>query len=110
MTKKESLLKELKALIAPVHPVKAILFGSFAHGVEEPDSDIDLLVVLNKKGFSRTYSEMLENRRELSRRLRTLRKKTPIDLFVYTKDEWDYIKQSGSSFYEHINEHGVELL
>ena len=110
MTERETLLQELRDLIAPARPAKAILFGSWAHGVVGPDSDIDLLIVLNQKGLSQDYAEVLNNRRKLSRRLRKLRKKIPIDLFVYTKDEWEFIKQSGSSFYKNIEEHGVELL
>lgn len=110
MTDKENLLAEIKAIVARVQPSKAIVFGSFAYGQPDENSDIDLLVVLNKRGLSASHAEAMDNKRELSRELRPLRKRIPIDLLVYTKDEWKYIRQSGSSFYRHIEEHGVDLI
>ena len=110
MTEKETLLEEIKSIVARIHPLRAIVFGSFAYGQPDEGSDIDLLVVLNKSGLSESYAEVLENKRELSRGLRAIRKRIPIDLLVYTKDEWEYIKRSGSSFYRHIEKYGVDLL
>ena len=49
-----SLLQHLKARISELvgsHPVqKAVIYGSVARGDERPDSDIDLLLVVKKKG------------------------------------------------------------
>jgi len=47
----EEITEEIAAgLSAPPRPLKAILFGSFAHGTSREDSDIDLVVILNKEG------------------------------------------------------------
>jgi predicted nucleotidyltransferase len=73
-------------------PLKLILFGSHAHGMPHEDSDIDLLVVLDRKGKSPDYGTLIRNRREISARLRSLKKKCPVDLIVYTKDEWEELK------------------
>lgn len=35
-------------IVARIHPVRVILFGSVARGDERPDSDLDLLVVLDE--------------------------------------------------------------
>jgi len=35
-------------IVARVHPVRVILFGSVARGDERADSDLDLLVVLDE--------------------------------------------------------------
>ncbi len=38
----------VEEIVDRVHPVRVILFGSVARGDETPDSDLDLLVVLNQ--------------------------------------------------------------
>lgn len=38
--------KVVADLVATADPLRVMLFGSVAHGVDGPDSDIDLLVVL----------------------------------------------------------------
>ncbi len=34
-------------IIAKFHPVKIVLFGSYAHGKPRPESDLDILVVMD---------------------------------------------------------------
>jgi predicted nucleotidyltransferase len=88
---------------------QVLLFGSYARGVAQEESDVDLLVVLDKEGMSGSYAEVLENKKSVSMRLRELRKKIPIDLLVYTKDEWAALKNSGSSFIQQIEQEGIRL-
>ena len=38
----------VRILVERFRPFQVILFGSHAHGTETPDSDVDLLVVLNE--------------------------------------------------------------
>ncbi len=107
MTKnKEQLLKDIRSKMEPINPYKVIVFGSAISDKFHKDSDIDLVVILNKKGIAKTYKERIENRKLVSRLLRDLRKKIPIDLFVYTKDEWELLQKSGSTFYKEIEEKG----
>ncbi len=91
-------------------PLKVIVFGSHAFGKAGKDSDIDLLVVLDKKGKSQNYKELIQNRRFISKQLLRLKKKYSIDLLVYTKDEWEDLKLSGSSFFHKIENDGVTIL
>jgi predicted nucleotidyltransferase len=91
-------------------PFKVILFGSYAYGNPHDDSDIDLLVILDKKGKSDSYKSMINNRVEISKRLRELRRKYPMDILVYTKDEWEVLKASESSFIEKIEREGVAVI
>ncbi|MFQ6079265.1 MAG: nucleotidyltransferase domain-containing protein [Thermodesulfobacteriota bacterium] len=110
MTLKE-ITKEIAAgLSAPPRPLKAILFGSLAHGTPHEDSDIDLVVILDKEGKSGSYKALINNRMEISRKLRKLKKKYPIDVLVYTKDEWEELRASGSSFIEKIENEGITIL
>lgn len=89
---------------------KIILFGSHAHGTPYADSDIDLLVVSDSEGVSKTYKDYLKNKNYISKRLLKIKKKYPIDLLVYTKDEWALLKASRTSFIRAIEEKGINLL
>lgn len=55
--------------------IKACLV--YARGTPHPDSDIDLVVILNKEGKSDSYRTMINHRMEILRRLRELKKKHP---------------------------------
>jgi len=48
---------------------KIILFGSHAYGSPYSDSDIDLLIVSDNEGMSRTYKEYLKNKNSISKKL-----------------------------------------
>jgi predicted nucleotidyltransferase len=98
------------ALDAAPRPLKVTLFGSLARGTSGEDSDIDLVVILNKEGKSDSYKAMISARMDIAKRLRTLRRKYPIDILVYTKEEWEDLKSSGSSFITKIEQEGVAVL
>ena len=68
------LKKEIIARLSPQKPLKVILFGSGAWGEFDEESDIDLLVVLNKEGIPRSFREKTENLLEVSRLLWDLNK------------------------------------
>jgi predicted nucleotidyltransferase len=89
---------------------KIILFGSHAHGMPSDDSDIDLIIISDKNGMSKTYEDYLKNKNYISKKLLKLRKKYPLDLIVYTKDEWSFLKASKTSFIKSIEEKGIDLL
>ncbi len=52
---------------------KVFLFGSYANGNAHEESDVDLLVILDQKGVSDNYMEILQNKRSISKKLRMLR-------------------------------------
>ena len=89
---------------------KIILFGSHAYGTPYADSDIDLVIVSDSEGMSRSYRDYLRNKNSISKRLLGIRKKYPIDLIVYTKGEWTFLKASKTSFIKAIEEKGIDLL
>lgn len=87
-----------------------ILFGSYANNKATEESDIDLVVILDKKGFAKSYMERLKNRNKISMLLINIKKEIPIDILVYTIDEWQLLLESGSLFYQEINQRGVRLI
>ncbi len=106
----KNVLGDVKALLQTVDVSKAIVFGSFVTGNVHDESDMDLVVVLNQDGMSSSYKQLLENRIKINRLLRNVREKIPVDLLVYTKDEWDLLLSSGSGFINDINQNGLQLL
>jgi len=75
--------------------LKIILYGSYAKDEYQPDSDIDIAVVLRilpERKERRAYSQVVDMERD-------------IDLLFCTMDQLD----SNSMVYESINEQGVLL-
>ena len=89
---------------------RIILFGSYARGTPDAESDVDIVVILSRKGYFSSYTEMLENRTRMSKPLLKLRETVPIDLLVYTADEWETLERSQSDFVRNVRKEGVDLL
>lgn len=105
----EELIKQISEKISIVKPYKVILFGSFAYGKPDLDSDIDIIVVLNKRGFPVDYNEKMGNHRKLRRLLRDINKIVSLDIIVFTIDEWDAFVQNKSSFSRIVLEKGKAI-
>ena len=77
------------ALVARFTPEKVVLFGSHADGSAGPDSDVDLLVIMEHSG--KASLQALDIRR-------SLRKSFPLDLIVRTPKEAEKRLQMGDPF------------
>jgi len=86
-----------------------ILFGSYAYGNPDENSDIDIVVILKERGFARDYEDLLSRRLKISSLFLDIKKIIPMDILVYTKDEWEKLLDLNSSFIREINEKGVRL-
>lgn len=93
-----------------VKPVAIFLFGSHAYGTPHEDSDIDLLVVVDSDAVPQNYEEKSNIYLSVSRAIRDVERKIPIDLIVYTKPEFERFKEIGSIFSRRILKNGVNLL
>src|SRR5258706_8338400 len=72
-------IRELcKEIVERFRPQKVILFGSYAYGVPNADSDIDLLVVMPFEG--RMHEQAVKIRKGLKSAM-------PIDLLVRTPEQ-----------------------
>jgi uncharacterized protein len=69
----------VRKIIEQFHPAKIILFGSYARGAGGPDSDVDLLVVMDVKDSKRRQAVEID----LALSDRTF----PLDLIVVTPEE-----------------------
>ena len=91
-------------------PYKVFLFGSYAYGHPDADSDIDLLVVLDRDTPPRNFEERSQNYLSISRALRDIEREIPIDLIVYTKSEFERFAQLDSQFSRKILKEGKSIL
>ena len=99
------IIKSLKA----VDPYRIILFGSYTGNEYTKESDIDLIVILNKSKISTSYDEKMDNKLLVRRSIYEISKKIPIDLVVYTKTEYEIINKKQTSFINEINNTGKIL-
>jgi predicted nucleotidyltransferase len=94
----DDLRRRIRDSLAPLHPARVIVFGSYARGAADRDSDIDLIVVLDSDVVPRTYQERRKNRLTVRRALDALNRVYALDVLVYTAPEWKRFQDSGSAF------------
>ena len=88
-------------IVENIQPQKVILFGSYAYGKPDENSDVDLLVIkdtddpINRRGG------------EIRKHLRGLC--IPIDILVYTQKEIDEWKDTKAAFITQVVEKGKVL-
>jgi predicted nucleotidyltransferase len=89
-----------KRIVQEFNPEKIILFGSHASGQPTPESDLDLLVVMQFDG------DPLEQAVAMLNRLNVL---LPIDLLVRTPEQIRHRLEMSDSFMRDIVERGKVL-
>jgi uncharacterized protein len=99
----------LAPLLERLKLYRVILFGSYAGGVPEADSDIDLLVVTDDDFMPSNFEENMENYLAVSSALREIKRKIPIDLIVHTKPMHERFMQLGSMFSKEVAKNGEVL-
>ncbi len=78
-------VKDIIDQLEPFHAEKIILFGSYAAGTYRKNSDVDLLII--KKTDKPFHDRQIEARM-------LLRTTTPVDVFVFTPEEFEIAKQN----------------
>jgi predicted nucleotidyltransferase len=105
-TKKQQVMQQIKNLLTPIVPqgTRVILFGSQARGDARPDSDWDVLIVLDKQRLERSdYDDYCYPLRELGWSL-----KECINPVMYTLKDW--LKYHFTPFYHNVTEEGVAII
>ena len=76
-------LEEIERMVGRIvegfDPQKIILFGSYARGTSGPDSDVDLLIIMNVMGSKKDITIQID-RALIDRRL-------PLDIVVVTPED-----------------------
>ncbi len=102
-------INEILSSLSPLNLKKVLLFGSYATGSQNEDSDIDLLVVLDENYIPDSYDDWLEIKMQVRRLLRDINNNVGIDLLVYTSPQYEIIQKNMNSFQKEIHETGKVL-
>lgn len=91
----------VRRIVEVLEPEKVILFGSHAYGTATPDSDVDLLVIME------TNAPQVERYLAVSRLLRP--RPFPVDILVRTPGEIARALETGDFFIREILTRGQVL-
>ena len=99
-------IDQLLEALKKADPYKIILFGSYAKGTADENSDIDMLVILDNNDVAKTYEERLEKKLYVNRLVRNINYKIALDILVYSKEEYKIVKSCGNYFIDDIENTG----
>jgi predicted nucleotidyltransferase len=102
----KKIINELVQSLKPSDPYKIVLFGSYANGTETPDSDVDLMVILDNNDVAKTYEERSNKKLRIYKLVRDINYKTALDILVYSKEELKMLKNYGNFFIDEIEKKG----
>ena len=89
---------------------KVILFGSYAYGSPNDDSDIDLLIVTNDDFIPQNFAEKMSLKLKIANEIDSIREEIPVDLLVYTKPMFKKFVELNSMFAREILSKGENLI
>ena len=99
----KKLLEEIKNILIKTYQPRLIyIFGSYALGNPDVKSDLDLFIVINESELS-----MADRIRKGLRELINI--KTPLDILVFTKEEFDSKKEHPSTLTNKVVKKGVKI-
>ncbi|MDR3113603.1 MAG: nucleotidyltransferase domain-containing protein [Endomicrobium sp.] len=99
----------LKRIVEMADPYKIILFGSYARGTVTPDSDIDLMILLDNDFLPKTSSEKLERNWNIHKLVLDINYQYAMDVKIYSRAEFRKLKNKGSFFIEEIEKTGKTI-
>lgn len=106
----EEIKEELKRRLKPLDPESVILFGSFAYGNPNPDSDLDLYVVTKDNFIPKNFQEKMEIHKTVSMLILDIMMRVPVDLIVHTKSMYIKFMNLNSCLSSEIIQKGIILI
>ena len=82
--RREMIQNIVQKIVAGYSPQKIILFGSYAYGEPDEDSDVDLLIIKD------TDKRPIERWMEVKRLLRDRSRRVSVSPLVYTRQELEH--------------------
>ena len=104
-----SYIDQLLEALLQSDPYRIILFGSYAKGTADENSDIDLVVILDNNDVAKTYNERLKKKLYINKLVRKINYKIALDILVYSREEYKIIKNYGNYFIDEIEKTGKIL-
>lgn len=94
-----------KRLIKTYNPVEMYIFGSYARGTADEESDLDLLIIVDQIDPKERYKAMSEGHRALF----DLEDNTGHDILVLSKEEFDVASEDKSRVFYSIKRKGKKI-
>ena len=101
-----SFIDQLLTALKKADPYRIILFGSYANGTANENSDIDMVVILDNNDVSKDYSERINKKLYINRLVRNINYKIALDILVYSREEYRIVKNNGNYFIDEIENTG----
>ena len=102
-------LSQVVERLKAADPYKIVLFGSYAKGEAKPDSDIDLMVILDTDYVAKDFSEKAERNSSVRRLVYDIYYKYGMDFKIYSKTELKNLKERGNFFIDEVEQTGETL-
>jgi uncharacterized protein len=109
MVSENKYIQQLKANLSKIDPYLVLLFGSYTYGTPDPDSDLDVFVVLNDQSMPVTFKKKQEFYLKVSSLTRPVAKQIPIDLMAFTLPMFEQFKLANPTFSEEILTKGIVI-
>ena len=87
-------------IVAKFHPLKIILFGSYGYGQPTADSDVDLLVLVDRDSVTVRDAAAIS---------RAIAHPFPLDILVQSNSKWEEYLQEGAIFATLVSKEGQVL-
>jgi len=104
--KNNNYVDQLLEALKQADPYRVILFGSYAKGTADENSDIDMVVILDNNDVAKTYEERQNKKLYINRLVRNINYKISLDILVYSKEEYKIVKNYGNYFIDEIENTG----
>ena len=98
----EALKPQIVERLKPLNPEKIILFGSYAYGTPNEESDIDLYVVTGDDVMPQSWREKMDIKLKYSERLRDIKEHYDVDMITHTKKMYEKFVEMDSMFSREI--------
>lgn len=106
----EILKNKIVERLKPLEPEKVILFGSYAWGSPDDNSDLDIYVVTKDDYLPQNFKEKTDVKLKVSKAIRGLQKEVPIDIITHTQKMHKRFIEQNSMFSREIMGRGIRLL
>ncbi|MDR3124365.1 MAG: nucleotidyltransferase domain-containing protein [Endomicrobium sp.] len=90
-------------------PYKIVLFGSYAKGEAKPDSDIDLMVILDNEYLSKDGAEETKRDCKVIELVDDIHYKYGMDFKIFSRAEFQELKNRGSFFVYEVERTGETI-
>lgn len=105
----ENIKNQIVDRLKSINPELIILFGSYAYGTPNENSDLDFFLVTKDEFIPDSLNKMIELKLSVSKLVREYQKQIPIDIITHTKPMSEKFKESQNYLYNDIFNRGVVL-